>query len=93
MAFPSVVRAQLISDSMDLARANMLSYSIPLTLIAEMTRVDVNLDYLPFLTSFNKLEFLHDILYTTSTYEDFNVSPHQICWWIFKQTKTNIRYQ
>lgn len=74
MTFVPSIRAQLISDSMDLARANLLSYNIPLRLIKEMAAKDADITFVPYLTAFEKLEFMENMLYTTPAYEKFVVS-------------------
>ncbi|CAG9772621.1 unnamed protein product [Ceutorhynchus assimilis] len=68
MEFPPLIRAQLISDSMDLARANQLDYEIPLKLIARMAVQDVNIMFVPTAVAFNKLKFLSDLLYDTPAF-------------------------
>lgn len=76
MAFPPLTRAQLISDSMDLARANLLTYDIPLKMIAKMAVEDVNIMVIPTIIAFNKLQFLSDILSNTPAFGLFEVSKH-----------------
>ncbi|XP_050293871.1 aminopeptidase N-like isoform X2 [Anthonomus grandis grandis] len=82
MDFPPLIRAQLISDSMDLARANHLDYDIPLRLIARMAVKDVNIMFVPTAVALNKLRFLSDILYDTPAFGLFE-EYHKA---IFKQT-------
>lgn len=72
MSFPTIIRAQLISDSMDLARANLLDYDIPLQLISRMVFKDTTIWFVPFLTVLNKFEFLHDKLVNTPCFGLFN---------------------
>lgn len=79
---PSPTRAQLISDSMELARANLLDYDIPFRLIANMAIKDDMIMFVPHLTAFNKLKFLSDILMETPAFglfEEYHKS-------IFKRT-------
>ncbi|XP_066252731.1 aminopeptidase N-like isoform X1 [Euwallacea similis] len=68
MNLPSIVWAQLISDSMDLARANQLDYDIPLRLIARMGIQDPDIMFVPTAVAFSKLKFLSDILYDTPVF-------------------------
>lgn len=75
MSLPVGVRSQLISDSMDLARANLLDYNIPLKLITIIATKDADITFVPYLTAFEKLTFLDNMLYSTSAYELFRVSP------------------
>lgn len=70
--FPKIIRAQLISDSMDLARANLLDYNIPLRLIARMVLNDHDILFVPTLTALEKLEFLYDMLINTPAFGLFN---------------------
>lgn len=71
---PPNTAAQLIGDSMDLARANLLDYNIPLLLTARAIKEDKLIMKLPFTTAFDRLSYLEDMLYTTSAYEKFRVS-------------------
>lgn len=73
MTLPSVTRAQLITDSMDLARANLLSYDIPLKMIAKMAVRDENIMIIPTVTALDKLQFLSNILTNTPAFGLFEV--------------------
>lgn len=73
---PANTAAQLIGDSMDLARANLLDYNIPLSLIERAIRSDRLIMKLPFTTALDRLGYLEDMLYTTSAYEKFQVLTH-----------------
>lgn len=68
MAFPPIIRAQLISDSMDLARANLLDYDIPLKMIQHMALRDKQIMFVPTNVAFKKLEFLSDMLTATPAF-------------------------
>ncbi|XP_060526874.1 aminopeptidase N-like isoform X2 [Cylas formicarius] len=68
MSLPPLIRAQLISDSMDLARANQLDYSIPLTMIARMAIQDKMIMFVPTTVAFSKLKYLSDILHSTPAF-------------------------
>ncbi|KAJ8921422.1 hypothetical protein NQ315_003040 [Exocentrus adspersus] len=71
MDLPTLTRAQLISDSMELARANMLDYDIPLRMIARMAVQDTNIMFVPTWVAFKKLKFLSDILSATPAFGHF----------------------
>lgn len=71
MNFPPLTRAQLISDSMDLARANLLDYDIPLKLIQRMALQDKVIWFVPTLIAFNKLQYVSDMIADTSMFELF----------------------
>ncbi|CAG9861766.1 unnamed protein product [Phyllotreta striolata] len=68
MKMPPLVRAQLISDSMDLARAGLLVYDVPLMMIANMAIQDDNIMYIPTKVTFAKLKYLSDILSDTPAF-------------------------
>lgn len=78
MFLPPTIRAQLISDSMDLARANLLDYNIPLKLITVIATKDADITFVPYLTAFEKLIYLDNMLYSTSAYEQFKVNLLQL---------------
>ncbi|XP_050507051.1 aminopeptidase N-like isoform X3 [Diabrotica virgifera virgifera] len=82
MEVPTSIRAQLISDSMDLARANIISYDIPLRMIAKMAIRDNNIMFVPTAIAFEKLKYLSDILSSTPAFGFFE-SFHQT---IFKES-------
>ncbi|XP_018579251.1 aminopeptidase N isoform X2 [Anoplophora glabripennis] len=71
MDLPPIIRAQLISDSMELARANVLDYDIPLRMIARMAVQDRSIMFVPTLIAFKKLKFLSDILSATPAFGHF----------------------
>lgn len=74
MNVPPLTRAQLIGDSMELAKANLLDYDIPLRLIANMAVNDKMIMFIPTLVAFNKLEFLSDMLINTPAFGLFEVN-------------------
>ncbi|XP_044763232.1 aminopeptidase N-like isoform X2 [Coccinella septempunctata] len=82
MNVPPLTRAQLIGDSMELAKANLLDYDIPLRLIANMAVNDKMIMFVPTLVAFNKLEFLSDMLINTPAFGLFE-NYHKT---IFKDT-------
>ncbi|KAJ8960401.1 hypothetical protein NQ318_013681, partial [Aromia moschata] len=82
MDLPPPIRAQLISDSMDLARANLLDYDIPLRMISTMAVNDQAIMLVPTVMAFDKLKFLSDILSATPVFGLFE-EYHQT---IFKET-------
>lgn len=71
---PHNTAAQLIADSMDLAKANLLDYNIPLTLTARAIKEDRYIMKSLFTTAFDRLTYLEDMLYSTSTHQKFRVS-------------------
>lgn len=74
MQFPPITRVQLISDSMNLARANLLDYDIPLRMLTNIGVRDTELSFIVHWASFNKVEYLYNMLVSTSTYKNFEVS-------------------
>ncbi|RZB41451.1 aminopeptidase N, partial [Asbolus verrucosus] len=68
MNFPPLIRGQLISDSMDLARANLLDYDIPLKLLSRMAIRDSAIMFIPITITFKKLEYLSDVLANTPVF-------------------------
>jgi hypothetical protein len=63
-------KAQLLDDSLNLARAGVLNYSIAL----ELTKYLVNeTDFIPWLSYFNALTFLNSRLTGTQDYKSFQV--------------------
>ncbi|CAH0553257.1 unnamed protein product, partial [Brassicogethes aeneus] len=68
MHFPPLTRAQLISDAMDLARASLLDYDIPLRLLSKMAVEDASVMFIPTMVSLNKLKFFNNILSNTPIY-------------------------
>ncbi|XP_074039216.1 aminopeptidase N isoform X3 [Leptinotarsa decemlineata] len=89
MDLPPSIRAQLISDSMDLARANLISYDIPLRMISKMAVLDENIMFVPTLIAFKKLEFLSDILSATPAFGLFE-EYHQA---IFRSTYRMVTFE
>ncbi|VEN41546.1 unnamed protein product [Callosobruchus maculatus] len=82
MNLPPLTRAQLISDSMDLASASLISYDIPLRMIARMATQDKMIMIIPTLATLNKLDFLNNMLYNTPAFGLFEEFHSKI----FKQT-------
>ncbi|KAG0718922.1 Aminopeptidase Ey [Chionoecetes opilio] len=58
-------RAQLIDDSLNLARAGQLSYSLPLDLIAYLTQ---ETDYTPWAAALDNLDHMHRMFSRTGAY-------------------------
>lgn len=73
-ALPPNTAAQLIGDSMDLARANLLDYNIPLSLTTKAIKEDRYIMKMLFTVALDRLSYLENMLYSTSTYEKFRVS-------------------
>lgn len=88
MDFPPIIRAQLISDSMELARANVLDYDIPLRMIGRMAVRDSDIMFVPTLIAFKKLKFLSDILSQTPAFGHFE-QYHRA---IFKMTYQRVTF-
>ncbi|XP_063912538.1 aminopeptidase N-like isoform X2 [Zophobas morio] len=84
MLLPPLIRAQLISDSMDLARANLLDYDIPLKLVQLMALRDKDIMFVPTHVAFKKLEYLSDMLSSTPSFGLFETFHSTI----FKETYT-----
>lgn len=72
MDLPPIIRTQLIIDSMNLARANLLDYGIPLKLISTIGHLDRDITYVPLYVGFHNLEFLYDILANTPAFGNFD---------------------
>ncbi|KAJ8960400.1 hypothetical protein NQ318_013680 [Aromia moschata] len=88
MTFPPNVRAQLIGDSMDLAKANLLGYEIPLQMIAKMAIYDSDIAPVPTTVALNKLKFLDEMLSGTSAFGNFEVFHETI----FKDTYQKVNF-
>ncbi|CAG9836941.1 unnamed protein product [Diabrotica balteata] len=82
MEVPTSIRAQLISDSMDLARANIISYDIPLRMIARMAIRDNDIMFVPTAIAFEKLKYLSDILSSTPAFGFFEHHKAVYCYWV-----------
>lgn len=68
--FPYVIIAQLIDDSLNLARAEVISYDIPLTFLMNLRYQDV----LPWAAATSGIEYLTNMLIREPAYEHFRVS-------------------
>lgn len=68
--FPDVINAQLIDDSLNLARAEVISYDIPLTFLMNLRAQDV----LPWAAATPGIEYLTNMLIREPAYEHFRVS-------------------
>ncbi|KAL3271137.1 hypothetical protein HHI36_021634 [Cryptolaemus montrouzieri] len=88
MNVPALTRAQLIGDSMELAKANMLDYDVPLRLISNMAVNDKMIMFIPTLVAFDKLEFLSDMLVNTPAFGLFE-KYHST---IFKETYDTVDF-
>ncbi|CAH1155226.1 unnamed protein product [Phaedon cochleariae] len=89
MDLPPSVRAQLIADSTELARANLLSYHVPLKLIAKMAVLDEGIMFVPTWVALEKLKFLSDILSATPAFGLFE-EYHRA---IFKTTYERVTFE
>lgn len=68
--FPEVTRAQLIDDSLHLARAEVLSYDIPLTFLLKLNEKEI----LAWAAVSSGIGYLTDMLNREPAYEYFRVS-------------------
>lgn len=68
-SLPEVIRAQLLDDSMNLARAEVLSYDIPLTFLLKLR----NEDKLSWAAAISGIEYLTYMLNREPAYEHFRV--------------------
>lgn len=66
-----VTRAQLIDDSLNLARAGYLSYESALPITLYLTQ---EIDYIPMYAVIRAFDFLDRRLHGMSNYEDFQVN-------------------
>lgn len=70
---PEIVIAQLIDDSLNLARAECISYDIPLTFLLKLRASDV----LPWAAATSGIQYITDMLNREPAYEHFRVSLSQ----------------
>lgn len=71
---PPVILAQLIDDALNLARAEILSYDIPLTFLLKLRASDI----LPWASATSAIEYLNDMLNREPAYEHFRVIDKMI---------------
>lgn len=71
--FPSVIRAQLIDDALNLARAEILSYDIPLTFLLRL-----GTDVLPWAATEKSVQYLTYMINREPAYEHFRVSNNAV---------------
>jgi aminopeptidase N len=64
-------RAQLLDDSLNIARVNALPYAVSLGLTQYLTKEQ---DYIPWVSALNGLSYLDLMYIRTMGYEDFKVS-------------------
>ena len=76
MLLPPSTRAQLIGDSMELARAGLVDYYIPLKLISRVGVMDTEITFAPIIMAFDKISFIFNMLHSTEVYGPFEVSKH-----------------
>lgn len=67
---PEAIIAQLIDDSLNLARAEILSYDIPLTFLLKLRGTDI----VPWASATSAIEYLNQMLNREPAYEHFRVS-------------------
>ncbi|KAI4459601.1 protease m1 zinc metalloprotease [Holotrichia oblita] len=68
MHLPPVIRAQLVGDSMSLARAGIIDYSIPLNMIKIIGTRDREIIFVPLELIFSETDYLYNILYNTPAF-------------------------
>ncbi|GLV42080.1 Suppressor of ER stress-induced death [Carabus blaptoides fortunei] len=73
--FPHVVRAQLIDDSMNLARAGLLDYEIPFSIVIEAFRDPT---YISLTAALRNLRYIDNMLATTPIYGKFKLFMSQL---------------
>ncbi|KAF5279560.1 hypothetical protein FQR65_LT03382 [Abscondita terminalis] len=69
--FPPTTRVQLISDSMDLARANLLDYDIPLKMLTNLAIQDKDISFVTHQAALNKVSFLYNMLGSSPIFKQF----------------------
>lgn len=74
MYLPPVIRAQLVGDSMNLARAGIIDYSIPLNLIKVIGAHDRDIIFVPLELIFSETDFLYNILFNTPAFGVYEVN-------------------
>ena len=79
-------RAQLIDDALNMARTNRLNYTVALTLTLYLER---ETDYVPWRTTFNNMQFLHNMLRTSEQYNNFMSYIRKI----MKSVTSQVRYE
>lgn len=70
--FPAVIRAQLVDDALNLARAEILSYDIPLTFLLRLDGGQT--DVLPWAATEKSIKYLTYMINREPAYEHFRVS-------------------
>lgn len=80
-SLPDVTRAQLLDDALNLARAEVLSYDIPLTFLARLR----NEDRLSWAAATSGLEYLTNMLQREPAYEYFRAIMRYIIKPIYKE--------
>ena len=69
--FPPVTRTQLISDSMDLARANLLDYDIPLKMLTNLAIQDKDIEFLSHKAALYKVSYIYNMLISSPIHKQF----------------------
>ncbi|KAF5281438.1 hypothetical protein FQA39_LY17792 [Lamprigera yunnana] len=71
IVFPPTTRVQLISNAMDLARANMLDYDIPLKMLTNLAVQDKDISFVAHRAAFDKVSYIYNMLVNSSIYKKF----------------------
>lgn len=66
---PQIILAQLLDDALNLARAEIVSYDIPLTFLLKLRSFDI----LPWAAAISGIEYLNNMLNREPAYEHFRV--------------------
>lgn len=74
--FPEVTRAQIIDDALHLARAQLVSYDVPLTFLLRMA--EKSKDVLSWMAASKGLEYLDQMLVRESAYDAFKTVMKEI---------------
>lgn len=69
---PNDVRAQLLSNALDLSRANLLDYDIPFRLLVTLNRLGWSKQLLTLTIALEKMDFLHNMLISTPAFNKFD---------------------
>ncbi|XP_031337814.1 aminopeptidase N-like isoform X2 [Photinus pyralis] len=88
MIFPLETRVQLISDSMDLARANLLDYDIPLRMLTNLAIQDKDISFITHQAALNKVSYLYSMLINSPIHKKFQ----NFIFRIFDNALTNVDF-
>lgn len=75
---PNTTIAQLVDDSLNLARAEVITYDIPLTFLLHLQNTPKDSSMLPWTAAVSGIEYLTNMLNREPAYEQFRVSKIHI---------------